>query len=172
MVDVKEKAGNRKYTPVIIDFGFVNRKVGTAGTPGYLAPEVFSNISSNNTQPSRAMMDIFALGSILYEVRYKRRLRYPDRCPREFKAQIDEVRLANDPLSRLIAGLVEDLPYRLSIVKALAHSWFNPSENDKAAAVLFHQPLYSGIDRDGDERNENMSEYDEIIVSEPKKDKI
>ena len=84
------------------------------------------------------MMDIFALGSILYEVKYKRRLRYPDRCPREFKAQIDEVRLANDPLSRLIAGLVEDLPYRLSIVKALAYSWLNPSDNDKAAAILFH----------------------------------
>ena len=29
-----------KYSPIIIDFGFVNTQVGQSGTPGFVAPEV------------------------------------------------------------------------------------------------------------------------------------
>ena len=41
MVEEKKAAGNGRYCPVIIDFGFVNTPAGPLGTPGYLAPEAF-----------------------------------------------------------------------------------------------------------------------------------
>ena len=60
-----------------------------------------------------------------------------DRYPEKFKEQVEEVRVDNDPVSSLITKLVEELPYRVSIDKALAHPWLNPSVDDKDAALLF-----------------------------------
>jgi len=40
-------------------------------------------------------------------------------------------------MSSLITGLLEDLPYRLSIDKALAQPWLNPSNKESDAAILF-----------------------------------
>ena len=85
MVDVKEGVGNRKYSPVIIDFGFVNMKVGPAGTPHYLPPEVLDAEIASSTTPTLAMMDTFALGSILYNIKHKSQLPRFDRNPEEFK---------------------------------------------------------------------------------------
>ena len=69
MVDVNEQEGNRKYSPAIIDFGFVNKPVGPTGTPGFMAPEVLGTEFSTNPQPQQAMLDTFALGAILYEIK-------------------------------------------------------------------------------------------------------
>jgi len=69
IVDVNEQEGNRKYSPVIIDFGFVNKSVGPSGTPGFMAPEVLGPDLATNPQPQQAMLDTFALGAILYEIK-------------------------------------------------------------------------------------------------------
>ena len=127
MVDVKEDEGNTKYSPIIIDFGFVNEPVGQSGTPGYVAPEVLGAKHTKNTPPTKAMMDIFALGSILYEVKYKQRLPRFDKRPKEYEQKVKIIRLANDPMSNLIHGLLDDLPFRFSIEKALKQPWLNPS---------------------------------------------
>ena len=76
------------------------------------------------------MMDIFALGSILYEVKHKYRLPRFDTRPDEFKERLEKVRVANDPMSSLIYGLLENLPHRLTIDKALTHLWLNPSKEE------------------------------------------
>lgn len=88
MVDVKEGEGNMKFSPIIIDFGFTNTQVGPSGTPGYVAPEVLGAKLTKSTTPTKAMMDTFALGSILYQVKHRYQLPAFDKRPEEFKERI------------------------------------------------------------------------------------
>ena len=138
MVDVKPDGGNQKYSPIIIDFGFVNTAVGRGGTPGFVAPEVLDIKPANKATPTMGMMDTFALGCILYGIKHQDWLPRFDKKPEEFKKKVSKVRLANDPMSSLITGLLEDLPYRLSITRALSHDWLNPSGKKADEALLFY----------------------------------
>ena len=85
MVDIKEVEGNTKYNPVIIDFGLANSPVGPTGTPGFVAPEVLGTGPPANPPPDQAMLDTFALGAILYVVKYRKSLPRFDRKPMEFE---------------------------------------------------------------------------------------
>ena len=112
-------------------------------------------------------MDTFALGAILYEVKHKQRLPRFDTRPEEFKARLGKVRVANDPLSCLITGLLEDFPYRLSIDEALARPWLNPSSVELDAALLFFEPRQDNVDQDDHDGDGRMQGLDERLVSHP-----
>ena len=78
-----------KYSPVIIDFGFINMPVSRGGTPGFMAPEVFNANPAIKATPTMGMMDTFALGCILYQIKHKDWLPRFDRKPQEFKKEVN-----------------------------------------------------------------------------------
>ena len=160
MVDVKQDGGNMKYSPVIIDFGFINMPVSRGGTPGFMAPEVFGANPAIKATPTMGMMDTFALGCILYQIKHKDWLPRFDRKPVEFKKEVNKVRLTNDAMSSLITGLLEDIPHRLSINKALDHPWLNPSSQESDAAILFFSPHKNRVDHSDDGSDDRPTEQD------------
>ena len=85
--------------------------------------------------------DAFALGSILFEIKYMRFLPRVDRNSDEYMEALEEVGSASDSMSNLISGLLAKAPERLTIEQALAHPWLNPSEKYRAAAILFNDPI-------------------------------
>ena len=85
--------------------------------------------------------DAFALGSILFEIKYMRFLPRVDRNNEEYMEALEEVGSASDSMSNLISGLLAKAPERLTIEQALAHPWLNPSEKYRAAAILFDDPI-------------------------------
>ena len=111
------------------------------------------------------MLDTFALGSILYEVKHKYRLPRFDTRPEEFKERLEEVRLANDPMSSLISGLLEDLPHRLTIDNSLAQPWLNPTNQKSDEAILFFKHMEKGVDQVDDDGDGRMHGLDENLVS-------
>ena len=89
MVEEIDGPDDKRYRPVIIDFGFVNKPFGPAGTPGYMAPEAFLACDTPNCREKLEMLDVFALGVILFEVKMKRRPRLAHKCPQEFKQDVE-----------------------------------------------------------------------------------
>ena len=158
MVELKEGPADERFSPVIIDFGFVNEKFGPRGTPGYVPPEAFEESPASVSKSQLAGFDVFALGSILFEIRFKRELPKVNKEPEEFKEALEVLAGCNDSLSRLIARLICGPSERLSITEALAHPWLNPTDRYKAAAILF----------DCVEDDEEMQQQEEQIQSSAK----
>ena len=78
----------------------------------------------------------------------------------EFKKEVNKVRLTNDEMSSLIMGLLEDIPHRLSINKALDHPWLNPSSKESDAALLFFSPHKNRVDHSDDGSDDRPNEQD------------
>ena len=68
-------------------------------------------------------------------------------------------------MSSLIYGLLENLPHRLTIDKALTHLWLNPSKEEQDVAALFHQLLKNDVDQNDDDGDNRKQELDEQLVS-------
>ena len=137
MVEQKDGPVDERFSPVIIDFGFVNEKFGPRGTPGYVPPEAFEEIPAFVSQSQLASFDVYALGSILFEIRFKRELPRVHKEPELYRETIECLKGYNDSLARLIAGLICSRSERLSITEALAHPWLNPTDRYRASAILF-----------------------------------
>ena len=155
MVETKDGPEEERYNPVIIDFGLANIPYGTGGTPRYLPPEAFGEIPEQPTAIQLQSFDTFALGSILFEIKYRKNLHFSNRSPKEFMEDYDFVMATKDPMSHLIAGLIARSSDRLTIEQALAHPWLNPTDTHRAAAILFD----GGIDQDEDIESIDMEAH-------------
>ncbi|CAD8123354.1 unnamed protein product [Paramecium sonneborni] len=98
----------------LIDFGFatkIEKQECNAGTPGYIAPEMFENASQTEK------CDIFSLGCILYELIYGKKL-FQGNCLKEI--QLVNMRcqyslqLNEHPLHNLLCKMLEkDMSIRI-----------------------------------------------------------
>jgi len=73
-------------------------------------------------------------------------------------------------MSSLITGLLENLPDRLSIKKALSHTWLNPSDKKLDEGILFYEPHMDGAEHDDDDDDEEMNGVDEDLISNTNSD--
>ena len=146
MVETKDGPEDEKFNPVIIDFGLTNSPFGTSGTPGYLPPEAYGVRPTAPTSLQMQGFDAFALGSILFEIKFKRPLPCVNKNGEDYREILEDLSRSSDSSSNLISGLIVGATERLTIEQALAHPWLNPSDRSKAAAILFEDPIEDDLD--------------------------
>ena len=84
LVEVRHGPEAEKFNPVIIDFGFVNHRFCSTGTRGYVPPEAFDESQATKSLAPLKKFDIYALGAVLYEVKFRSNLPCSNRAPKEF----------------------------------------------------------------------------------------
>lgn len=134
----------RKFEFKFLDFGLsVDLKIpGTpgnvrCGTPGYLAPEIFSTSERNFREKITFKTDIFSLGAIMHQIVYKKGIfgqdsqqGILDRNAHDVREEICYIRdQIFEEKDLLIADLVEgmlrkDLDRRYSVEECINHPYF------------------------------------------------